>query len=120
MFIRHFTTRSSIDQLKRDIRRLVSSLRGVTPIAMCETNRLHTKGLGTVLLRKGQTNCTTVHTYGQTPMSPECRRNLEGKILDIEEVIMNSFPEKISDLNRKDVPMIPQHMNCRHIMAPLE
>lgn len=53
-------------------------------------------------------------------MSPVCRRNLEGKQLDIEEIIKNSFPKKYEDLRRTDIPMIPQHVNCRHVMAPIE
>ena len=88
---------------------------------MTETNRVHTKGLGTVLLRQGHSKCKTIHTYSLvTPMSPTCRINLEGKILDIQEIIYNSFPNNIDDLNNKNIPMIPQHVNCRHVMAPLE
>jgi hypothetical protein len=121
VFIEHFEKRRSLDWLKNQILRLSTSRRGYAAIALCETNRLHTKGLGEVLLAKGQTKCTTVHSYGYTtPMSLECRNNLEGKTLDIREVITNSFPEKSEDLNRKDIPMIPQHYNCRHVMAPLE
>lgn len=121
VFIEHFQKRHNLDWLKVQILRLSSSPMGYAAVASCETNRLHTKGLGTVLLAKGQTKCSTVHTYGYTTsMLPECRENLEGKILDIREVIANSFPENIDDLNRKDIPMIPQHYNCRHVMAPLE
>ena len=121
VFIEHFQKRHSLDWLKEQILRLSYSRMGYAAVALCETNRLHTKGLGTVLLAQGQTKCSTVHTYGYTtPMSPECRENLEGKTLDIRDVITNSFPKTIDDLNRKDIPMIPQHFNCRHVMAPLE
>lgn|SRR4030042_252658 len=121
IFIEHFQKRHSLDWLKEQIFRIAINRRGVAPIALCETNRLHTRGLGTVLLSKGQTKCTTVHTYSYTtPMSNDCRRNLEGKTLDIKEIITNSFPQKVEDLNRKDIAMIPQHYNCRHVMAPLE
>ena len=121
IFTEHFQKRHSLYWLKDQIIRIAINRRGVTPIALCETNRLHTKGLGTVLLSKGQTKCTTVHTYGYTtPMSPECYRNLEGKTLDIKEIITNSFPKTVDELNRKDIAMIPQHVNCRHVMSPLE
>jgi len=53
-------------------------------------------------------------------MGTACRINLEGKILDIKEVLNNSFPATIDGLRRTDVPMIPQHINCRHVMAPIE
>lgn len=101
-------------------RREGRSLRGVAAVAWCETNRLHTMGLGTVLLSKGIKKCTTVHSYGRRPMSPVCHNNLEGKQLDIQEVINNSFPKRYEDLMRTDIPMIPQHPNCRHVMAPIE
>ena len=121
VFTEHFQKRHSLDWLKEQILRISPSRSGYAAVALCETNRLHTKGLGTVLLAQGQTRCRTIHTYGYTtPMSPACRSNLEGKILDIREIITNSFPKNISDLNRKDIPMIPQHINCRHVMAPLE
>lgn len=121
VFIEHFQKRHSIDWLKKQIYRLAYDRRGVATVAWCETNRLHTKGLGTVLLAQGQTKCKTSHTHNPTtPMRPECHNNLEGKILDIREIIKNSFPENIGDLGSKDIPMIPQHYNCRHVMAPLE
>jgi len=121
IFIEHFQKRHNLDWMKKQIYRLTYNRRGVAAVAWCETNRLHTKGLGTVLLAQGQTECRTIHTYGYTtPMSLECRNNLEGKTLDIREVITNSFPKNIDDLGRKDIPMIPQHFNCRHVMAPLE
>ena len=122
VFIEHFQKRTTLDWLKKQVFRLTDrpDLRSTTAIAMTETNRLHTKGLGTVLLAKGQTKCKTIHTYGKTPMSSACRNNLEVETLDIQEVITNSFPKSIDDLNRKDIPMIPQHPNCRHVMAPLE
>lgn len=122
VFIEHFQKRNSLDWLKRQVHRLTERMdrRAMTAIALTETSRLHTKGLGTVLLAKGQTKCKAIHTYGHTSMSPACRNNLEGKTLDIQEVITNSFPKSIEELNRKDVAMIPQHPNCRHVMAPLE
>ena len=120
IFIEHFQERHSLDWLKGMIEKLSHNPRGASATAWCETSRLHTKGLGTVLLAQGQAKCVTIHTYGNTPMSQACRDNLEGKILDIKEVIANSFPENVEDLNRTDIPMIPQHFNCRHVMAPIE
>jgi len=121
VFIEQFQRRHSLDWLIQQIYGLNNNMRGATAAARTETNRLHTKALGTILLSKGETQCKTIHTYGYTtPMSDMCRKNLEGKILDIKEIITNSFPTTIEGLNRKDIPMIPQHANCRHIMAPLE
>ncbi|MFC1987388.1 hypothetical protein ACFLVH_02450 [Chloroflexota bacterium] len=121
VFTEHFEKRTSFDWLKKQIYRLTNNRRGVAAVAWCETNRLHTKALGNILLAQGRTKCKTIHSYGDTtPMSLECRNNLEGKTLDIREVITNSFPENIDGLNKKAIPMIPQHFNCRHIMAPLE
>lgn len=121
VFIEHFQKRHSLDWLIQQIYRLNNNMRGATATARSETNRLHTKALGNILLSKGETQCKTTHTYGYTtPMSDVCRKNLEGKILDIKEMIENSFPQNINGLNRKDIAMIPQHANCRHVMAPLE
>jgi hypothetical protein len=124
LFIEHFKNRHDLEWLKQGIyalaRREGKSLQGVAAVAWCETNRLHTMGLGTVLLSKGIKKCTTVHSYGRRPMSPICQSNLEGKQLDIREIINNSFPKRYEDLMRMDVPMIPQHPNCRHVMAPIE
>jgi hypothetical protein len=124
VFIEHFKNRHDLEWLKQGVyalaRREGRSLRGVAAVAWSETNRLHTMGLGTLLLSKGIKKCTTVHSYGRIPMSLACRNNLEGKLLDIQEVIGNSFPKKYEDLMRTDVPMIPQHVNCRHVMAPIE
>lgn len=124
VFIEHFKNRHSLRWLRERVyalaRREGRDLRGVAAVAWSEPNRLHTMGLGTLLLSKGIKKCTTVHSYGRRPMSPVCRNNLEGKQLDIQEVINNSFPKKYEDLMRTDVPMIPQHVNCRHVMAPIE
>lgn len=124
IFIEHFKNRHNLEWLKQRIYALAraegKSLRGVAAVAWCETNRLHTMGLGRVLLSKGIKKCTTVHSYGRIPMSPVCRNNLEGKILDIEEILKNSFPKRYEELRRTDIPMIPQHPNCRHVMAPIE
>lgn len=124
IFIEHFKNRHDFEWLKQMVYSLATQegrdLRGVAAVAWSESNRLHTMGLGTLLLSKGVKKCTTVHSYGRTPMSPVCQKNLEGKQLDIREVIDNSFPKKYEDLMRTDVPMIPQHINCRHVMAPIE
>lgn len=119
LFKKHFQERHTIDWLKGQLESLVTSRRGIVPIAMTETNRLHTGGLSDVLLSKGKTQCTTVHTYGMEGMSPNCRNNLEGRTSDIREILANSFPRSTNDLSR-NIPMIPQHVNCRHVMAPLE
>jgi hypothetical protein len=125
VFIEHFKNRHDLRWLKQRLyylaRREGRSLRGVAAVAWTETNRIHTMGLGTLLLSKGIKKCTTVHSYGwSSPMRPVCRRNLEGKQLDIQEIINNSFPKRYEDLMRTDIPMIPQHVNCRHVMAPIE
>ena len=124
VFIEHFKNRHDLRWLKLNTYALARkegrSLRGVAAVAWSETNRLHTKGLGTLLLSKGIKKCSTVHSYGRRPMSQACLRNLEGKQLDIQQVINNSFPKKYDDLKRTDIPMIPQHVNCRHVMAPIE
>ena len=125
IFIEHFKNRHDLRWLKLRIYSLARQegrrgLRGVAAVAWSETNRLHTMGLGTLFLSKGIKKCTTVHSYGSRPMSPACRKNLEGKQLDIQKVINNSFPKRYKDLMRTDIPMIPQHINCRHIMAPIE
>lgn len=124
VFIEHFKNRHDLRWLRQSVyvlaRREDRSLRGVAAVAWSETNRLHTMGLGTLLLSKGIKKCTTVHSYGRRPMSPVCKKNLEGKQLDIQKVINNSFPKRYEDLRRTDIPMIPQHVNCRHVMAPIE
>ena len=119
LFKKYFKEKHTIDWLKVQLESLVTSRRGIVPIAMTETNRLHTGGLADVLLSEGKTQCTTVHSYGDEGMSPKCRMNLEGKTLDIRQVLTNSFPSSFSGLN-SNVSMIPQHVNCRHVMAPLE
>ena len=124
VFIEHFKNRHDLRWLKQRLYSLAGqegkNLRGVAAVAWSETNRLHTMGLGELLLSKGIKKCTVVHSYGSRTMSLVCRRNLEGKQLDIQEIIRNSFPNEYEDLKRTDIPMIPQHVNCRHIMAPIE
>lgn len=118
LFRKYFQEKHTIDWLKGQLENLVTSRRGIVPIAMTETNRLHTGGLADVLLAKGETRCTTVHSYGMEGMSIKCGTHLDGKTLDINEILRNSFPTSVSDLS-KDIPMIPQHVNCRHVMAPV-
>lgn len=118
LFKKHFKEKHTIDWLKGQLEGMVTSRRGIVPIAMTETNRLHTGGLADVLLSEGKTQCTTVHSYGMEGMSSKCGSNLEGKTLDIREILVNSFPSSTSELSR-DIPMIPQHVNCRHVMSPL-
>lgn len=125
VFIEHFKNRHDLGWLKQKVYLLAQkegrNLRGVAACAWCEPNRVHTMALGTLLLSKGIKECCTVHSYSRSiPMSPICFKNLEGKHLDIQQVINNSFPKTYQELMRTDVPMIPQHVNCRHIMAPLE
>ncbi len=122
VFIEHFRTKHSLDWLKDRVYTLATSkdLRGVATVAWSETNRLHTIGLGKALLSKGKETCTTVHSYGDSPMSEECRTNLEGKILHIQDIINNSFPKTRDELSRRDIAMVPQHWNCRHVLAPVE
>jgi len=123
IFKEHFIKRHSIEWFKDQMyalgRKEGGNLKGVTAVAYSETNRLHTMILGELLLSKGIKKCVTVHSYENTPMSRVCQNNLEGKELDIQEVINNSFPNKYGDLMRTDVPMIPQHVTCRHVMAPI-
>lgn len=124
VFRMYFEERHDYAWLKNQVydlaRREGRNLRGVAAVAFSEPNRIHTAALGGILLKRGQTQCTTVHSYGRTPMSPECQANLEGKVLSIQDVVSNSFPDQPDDLTRTDLPMIPQHVNCRHVMAPLE
>jgi hypothetical protein len=125
VFTDYFKNRCSLAWLKQGVyvlaRREGRNLRGVAACAWCEPNRLHTMGLGSVLLSRGEKKCCTIHSYGYTsPMSPICHNNLEGKQLEIEQVIKNSFPKTYAELSRIDIPMIPQHVNCRHVMAPIE
>ena len=118
VFRDHFTNKRSLEWLESQIAPLAVRKRGVKPTAWNETNRLHTGGLADVLLSKGETQCTTIHTYGKSRMDSICRKHIEGKTLEIKTILENSFPKATSDLN-KDVPMIPQHVNCRHVMAPI-
>jgi len=123
-FTEYFRNRHTYEWLKAQAyakaRAEGRDLRGVAAVSMCEPNRIHTGALGNYLLKKGQTKCRTIHTYGIDPMQPSCRMNLEGKILDIKTVLVHSFPAAYDDLKRTDIPMIPQHVNCRHVMAPLD
>jgi len=119
IFGTYFENRLSQDWLITRVYQIAKvDKRGVASVAWTEPNRLHTKGLGEYLLSKGQTTCVTVHSYGSTPMKRECIDNLEGRTLNIRDVINNSFPPTIADLSRIDVPMVPQHFNCRHVIAP--
>lgn len=122
IFIEHFQHRHTLDSLKDRIYSISSAanLRGVAAVAWTETSRLHTAGLGKLLLSKGQKSCKTVHSYGYEGMSDVCRKNLEGKTLDVQEIITNSFPPTRNGIMRTDIPMIPQHINCRHVIAPME
>jgi len=138
IFVEHFENRHNLKWLKNEInavaRREDLSPADLETIALSETNRLHTQGLGSLLLSKGIKKCTTENSYGTRAMCESCWKNLEGeprvinditvkskpKILDIEQVIKNSFPTCYGDLMRTDVPMIPQCPNCFHTMAPLE
>ena len=116
----HFTNRQTLDWLKDRLEQISSSRRGVVAIALTETNRIHTWGLSKVLLRKGQTKCTTTHSYGVGyEMSPACIANLEGRELDIREILGNTFPADVRELQRVDIPMVPQHVNCRHVLSPI-
>lgn len=120
LFIDHFTNRRSLDSLVEGIKSIVTQPRYATSVAWTETNRVHTAGLANVLKSTGQTKCKAIHTYGQTAMSSICATNLEGKILDVDTVVSNSFPALRNDILRVDIPMIPQHVNCRHVMSPLD
>jgi len=119
VFTDYFQNRRNFSWLKNEISKLVTKKQGIVSTAMTETNRLHTGGLSDVLLSKGITKCTTVHSYGMTPISPKCRKHIHEKELNIETILKNSFPEKFSGLNA-DIPMIPEHVSCRHVMAPLD
>lgn len=120
LFIDHFTNRRSLDSLVSAIKNIASKPQYATSVAWTETNRIHTAGLANVLESKDQTKCKVIHTYGETSMSPACRVNLEGKILDIDTVLKNTFPASRTDILKTDVPRIPQHVNCRHVMSPID
>jgi len=81
VFIEHFKNRHDLRWLRQSVyalaRREGRSLRGVAAVAWSETNRLHTMGLGTLLLSKGIKKCTTVHSYGRRPMSLVCKKILK-------------------------------------------
>ncbi len=117
IFQTYFENKESFSWLKGQISSIAKP-RGVVPIAMTETNRLHTGGLADILLAEGEKQCTTIHSYGDVSIAASCIKHIHEKTLDIKEILENSFPNSISGLNN-DVPMIPQHPNCRHVMAPL-
>ncbi len=120
IYSNHFTNRQTLDWLKDQLEQISSTQRGVVAIALTETNRLHTWGLAQVLLKRGQTKCTTNHSYGVGhQMSPTCVANLEGRELDVGEILANTFPSDARELKRIDIPMVPQHVNCRHVLAPI-
>jgi hypothetical protein len=121
-FIDCFTNRRTVDWLKHELEQIPSSTRqAAVAIALTESNRLHTWGVGQVLKKKGQTKCTTVHGNGTgKERGCACQTNLEGKDLSIDEILANSFPADVRELKRTDIPMVPQHVNCRHVLAPLE
>jgi len=81
-FMEYFKDRHNPEWLKQKVYELAKvegrpNLRGVAAVAWCETNRLHTMGLGRLLLSRGIRKCTTVHSYGRTHMSSVCQANLE-------------------------------------------
>ena len=138
IFIEHFTQRKTLkslikkleDQLQKEGVKNISA----KEIALLETNRLHTRGLGGLLLSKGIEKCTTENSYGTRPMHKNCWQNLENppevinnitvkgkpKILKITEILKNSFPSSYDETKKTDIPMIPQTINCYHIMVPIE
>jgi hypothetical protein len=118
-YVSYFENRRTFEWLKGELARLASKPSAVGAIAVTETDRLHTWGLGQVLLKKGKFTCTTIHPDGALePPDDACALNLEGKVLDVAEVVRNTFPRERDDLDRKDVPMVPQHIYCRHVLAP--
>ena len=119
VFKEYFEKRRSFDWIKGAITPLVTSRRGIVPIAMTETNRLHTGGLADFLLSKGVKKCKTIHSYGDVSIAHSCIEHIHEKELDVETVLKNSFPQNSTGLNA-DIPMIPQHPNCRHVMAPID
>ena len=140
IFLEHFDGKHTLKWLKTQITNLNEkesanlTERDIDAIGLSETNRLHTRGLGNVLLSKGIKKCTTENSYGTRPISKTCWRNLEDKpqiidditrkgkpkILNIEEVIQHTFPQSYEELKRTDIPMIPQSDWCYHIMVPHE
>ena len=117
IFREHFVDRHDLPWLRDQISSIALP-RGVAPIAFTETNRMHTRGLGQLLLNRGETACKTIHSYGSGTMQPVCIANLEGRALNISEILRNTFPADIRELSRNDVPMVPQHPNCRHVLSP--
>jgi hypothetical protein len=122
-FIDYFTNRRTLDWLKQELGQIPSGSResAAVAIALTESNRLHTWGMGQVLRKKGESRCTTVHGNGAGRESRcACQTNLEGKELNTDEILANSFPSDVRELKRTDIPMVPQHVNCQHLLAPLE
>jgi hypothetical protein len=120
-FTDYFTNRRTLDWLVWQIAPIVSRQSNGTRIATSESNRLHTWGLGRVLLNRGEHECTTIHTANSgTPMCQACVANLDGRRLNIDAIIRNTFPATAVELNRGDIPMVPQHPNCGHVLAPIE
>ena len=123
IFIDYFTNRWTLDWLKHEFEQIPSGSgrQSAIAISLMESNRLHTWGMGRVLKKKGQTRCITVHHSGRpTETGCACQINLEGKDLNMDEILANTFPVDVGALKRTDIPMVPQHVNCRHILAPLE
>ena len=119
VFQEYFEKRRGFSWLKSAVTLLVTSKRGIVPIAMTETNRLHTGGLADFLLSKNVEKCKTIHSYGNVSIAGSCIKHIHEKELDVETVLKNSFPQNSAGLNA-DIPMIPQHPNCRHVMAPID
>lgn len=120
IFKRYFKRPTSLRYLKRQlyslaIREGIPKL-GIASIGWTEINKLHTLGLGRLLLERGIFECQATHTKGYTPTSYLCRRQLENKTLNVITILNNTLPG--SGYLRENT-RIPQHYNCRHIMAPL-
>jgi hypothetical protein len=64
VLVEHFRKRKSIGWLREQLSLICYKRRGIEMNARGETNRLHTMGLGRVLLGMGLSKCTTVHSYG--------------------------------------------------------
>ena len=121
IFIRYFKRPTSLRYLKRQLYQEAVyegiDKVGIASIAWTETNKLHTLGLGRLLLERGITQCKVNHTKGYIATSWVCRRNLENKVLDVAEILDHTFPG--SRILRDNI-RVPQHWNCRHVMAPLD
>ena len=120
VFVDHFTNRKSLDSLVSAIKHIATKPQYAHSVAWTESNRVHTAGLANVLKSKNERKCKVIHTYGEKAMASACKINLEGHILDIDVILQNTFPDSFSGILKSDIPMIPQHVNCRHVMAPLD